>query len=97
MQQAIAQGDTARLSTVSGISRRIAERLILDLKGKMDGVEVDDEQPGATATDGELIEILRGMGYTTTEIRRALANLERSPDMTVEDYLRQALQQIGGW
>ena len=37
------------------------------------------------------------MGYTNREIRRVLASLERSPDMTVEDYLREALLMIGGW
>ena len=97
LQQAIALGDSARLSGVSGVGRRTADRIILELKGKMDSVEVDSEQAGNASTDGELIEVLSSMGYTTTEIRRVLANLERSPDMTVEDYLRQALQLIGGW
>ena len=98
LQQAIALGDTAKLSSVSGVGRRTADRIILELKGKMDGVEIDaDQADTATTGDGELIEVLSAMGYSTTEIRRALANLERSPDMTVEDYLRQALQLIGGW
>ena len=97
LQQAIALGDTARLSGVSGVGRRTADRIILELKGKMDDVEVDGEQGGTASDDGELIEVLSAMGYSTTEIRRVLATLERSPDLTVEDYLRQALQQIGGW
>lgn len=97
LQQAIALGDSAKLSGVPGVGRRTADRIILELKGKMDSVEVDSEQAGTASTDGELIEVLSSMGYTTTEIRRVLANLERSPDMTVEDYLRQALHLIGGW
>ena len=63
----------------------------------MEDVEVTEEAGGTSSSDGELIEVLSAMGYSTTEIRRVLANLERSPDMTVEDYLRQALQHIGGW
>lgn len=97
LQQAIALGDSVKLSGVSGISRRMAERIILDLQGKMESVEIDGEEAVTHSTDNELIEVLSSMGYTTTEIRRVLANLERSPDMTVEDYLRQALQLIGGW
>ena len=97
LQQAIALGDSAKLSGVSGVGRRIAERIALELKGKMDSVEVDAEAAEAHSTDSDLIDALSSMGYTTTEIRRVLANLERSPDMTVEDYLRQALQLIGGW
>ena len=97
LQQAIALGDSAKLSGVSGVGRRTADRIILELKGKMDGVEVDVPEDGTHSTDNELIEVLQSMGYTTTEIRRVLATLERSPDLTIEDYLRQALQLIGGW
>ncbi|MDE2939783.1 MAG: Holliday junction branch migration protein RuvA [Chloroflexota bacterium] len=97
LQQAIALGDSAKLSGVSGVGRRTADRIIVDLQGKMDSVEVDAGEAGAHSADSDLIDALSSMGYTTTEVRRVLANLERSPDMTVEDYLRQALQLIGGW
>jgi Holliday junction DNA helicase RuvA len=97
LQQAIALGDSARLSGVSGVGRRTAERIILELKGKLEDAEVEEGAADIHSADNELIEVLQSMGYTTTEIRRALASLERSPDFTVEDYLRQALQQIGGW
>ena len=97
LQQAIALGDSSKLSGVPGVGRRIADRIILELEGKLDSVEVDSEQASTSSTDGELIDALASMGYTNREIRRVLASLERSPDMTVEDYLRQALQMIGGW
>ena len=97
LQQAIALGDSGKLSSVSGVGRRTAERIVLELKGKTDSVEVDAEEAGSHSTDSDLIDALSSMGYTNAEIRRVLANLERSPEMTVEDYLRQALQMIGGW
>ena len=96
LQQAIAVGDTARLSGVSGVGRRTADRIILELEGKVQSEPM--EEGGAPAGgDAELIDALTALGYSTTEIRRVLANLERSPDLTFDDYLRQALQQIGGW
>ncbi len=99
LQRAIALGDTAKLSGVSGVGRRTADRIVLELKGKVGDVDVEQEggETDASNADGELIEILRSMGYTTAEVRRALASLDRSADQTVEDYLRQALQHIGGW
>ena len=97
LQQAIALGDSARLSGVSGVGRRTADRIILELKGKMEGVELDGAEAQPSSGDTELIDALTALGYSTTEIRRVLANLDRSPDLTFEDYLRQALQQIGGW
>ena len=96
LQQAIALGDSARLSGVSGVGRRTADRIVLELQGKVETEAIDD-QGAPTGGDGELIDALTALGYSTTEIRRVLATLERSPDLTFEDYLRQALQQIGGW
>ena len=96
LQQAIALGDSARLSGVSGVGRRTADRIVLELQGKVETEAIGD-QGAPTRGDGELIDALTALGYSTTEIRRVLATLERSPDLTFEDYLRQALQQIGGW
>ena len=96
VQQAIALGDATRLSSVSGVGRRTADRIILELKGKVESETI--EETGAPAGgDGELIDALSALGYSTTEIRRVLANLDRAPELDFEDYLRQALQQIGGW
>ena len=96
VQQAIALGDAARLSSVSGVGRHTADRIILELKGKVESEAI--EETGAPAGgDGELIDALSALGYSTTEIRRVLANLDRAPELDFEDYLRQALQQIGGW
>ena len=96
VQQAIALGDATRLSSVSGVGPHTADRIILELKGKVESEAL--EETGAQAgSDGELIDALSALGYSTTEIRRVLANLDRAPELDFEDYLRQALQQIGGW
>jgi holliday junction DNA helicase RuvA len=95
LQQAIATGDVAALSRVSGVGRRIASRIVLELKGKL---ELDLEVPAATqaSDDTEVIEALTALGYSTTEARRAVSNLIQSPDLTLEDRIRLALQQMGG-
>ena len=95
LQQAIAAGDVAALSRVSGVGRRIASRIVLELKGKL---ELDLEVPTATqaSDDTEVIEALTALGYSTTEARRAVSNLVQSPDLTLEDRIRLALQQMGG-
>ena len=97
LQQAITEGDVATLSGISGVGRRIAGRIVLELKGKLE-LEPGD---GAGASpsggiDGEVIAALTALGYSTAEARRAIVNLDRSPELAVEDYIRQALLQIGG-
>ena len=96
LQQAIAEGDVATLSGISGVGRRIAGRIVLELKGKLELKPGDMAGIPAGGMDGAVIAALTALGYSTAEARRAIANLDRSPEMTVEDYIRQALLQIGG-
>lgn len=95
LQRAIESGDVAALSTAPGVGRRIASRVVLELKGKL---EVDQEAgaPAPGSNNIEIIEALTALGYSTTEARRAVNDLGSSPDMTVEDKIRLALQQMGG-
>jgi Holliday junction DNA helicase RuvA len=94
LQQAIAGGDVDALSGVSGVGRRIASRIVLELKGQL---ELDQEIPAMTraSDDMEVIEALTALGYSTNEARRAVSNLAQSPDLTLEDRIRLALQQMG--
>lgn len=97
LQQAITQGDVAALSGVSGIGRRTASRLVLELKGKLELADGDIAAGNFPAdSDGELIAALTALGYSTAEARRALANLEKSPEQTLEERLRLALRGMGG-
>ncbi len=95
VQQAIAGGDVGALSTVTGVGRRTAGRLVLELKGKLEA-----DSPAAAAlspsNDAEVIDALTALGYSANEARQAVKDLDRSPDLTVEDRIRLALQQFGG-
>ena len=95
VQQAITAGDVGALSTVTGVGRRTAGRLILELKGKL---EADSPIAAARspASDAEVIAALTALGYSASEARQAVNGLDRSPDLTVEDRIRLALQQFGG-
>lgn len=95
LHQAIENGDVAALSGVPGVGRRTASRVVLDLKGKLElGQEVS--APAGASTDAEVIEALTALGYSATEARRAVNDLDKSPDLSVEDRIRLALQRMGG-
>lgn len=95
VQMAIAGGDVGALSTVTGVGRRTAGRLVLELKGKL---EADSPAAAARfpASDSEVVAALTALGYSASEARQAVNGLDRSPDLTVEDRIRLALQQFGG-
>lgn len=95
LQQAIATGDIAALSSVTGVGRRTAGRLVLELKGKLE-LEPSAEIGGQLNDDADVIAALTALGYSTTEARRAVSGVDKSPDLTLEDRIRLALQQFGG-
>ncbi|MEZ4219725.1 MAG: Holliday junction branch migration protein RuvA [Polyangiaceae bacterium] len=97
LRRAVAQGDLARLTKVPGIGKKTAERLVLELKEKL------ERELGAAATagaskpgDGErLLSALTNMGYKAAEAERALTTLgERVGKEPLVDLLREALKTL---
>ena len=88
---AIATGNVALLSQVPGVGNKMASRLALELKGKLEGFRV-----GAPMAEGdaEVIAALTSLGYSSAEAASAAATLPDSPEFTVEDRVRLALQYL---
>jgi Holliday junction DNA helicase RuvA len=95
LRNAIAAGDTAALGAAPGVGRRTAGRIVLELKGK---VEVGDADAASAPAgdDTQVIAALLALGYSTSEARRAVDGLDKSPDLTLEERVRLALQRLGG-
>ena len=90
---AIAAEDTAALAQVTGVGARTAGRIVLDLKGKMEREWVMAPAPSGGGAE-ELTGALLALGYTPSEVRQTVAALPRTPDLTVEEQLRLALQRL---
>lgn len=91
LRRAIATADAEALTVVPGVGKRTAQRLILDLRARLEMPDLE-ELPGA----GSLAEVrsaLEGLGYQPAEIRQALADLPGEGE--VETLLRSALQRLG--
>jgi Holliday junction DNA helicase RuvA len=99
LRTTIAAGDTARLARVPGIGKKTAERLVLELRGKLD-IKGLPAAAGATpalmAVNAELAEMLVGLGFSAAEASAAIASLPADAPATIEDRLRLALRYFGG-
>ena len=96
-RQAVASEDVAALARAQGVGRRIAQRVVLELRGKLP--EADGATPVgviADGTDAEAVEALTALGMPLADARQAVAALELPSDATVEDKIRQALVGMGG-
>jgi Holliday junction DNA helicase RuvA len=98
LRAAIAGGDTARLARVPGIGKKTAERLVLELRGKLDlkGVPATGATPALMAANAELAEMLVGLGFSAAEASAAIAALPADASAELDERLRLALRYFGG-
>ena len=90
LQQAVAQQDGGRLTRIPGIGKKTAERLLLELKDKLD-ITVVMTAPGA-ASSTDVANALLALGYNDREVSWALKQLP--PDLAVADAIKQALRLL---
>ena len=89
LSSAVNLGDIDAFTVVPGVGKKMASRIILELKGKLDlSNDIYDYQ------SDELANALISLGYTTTEIRKAILNIDNSDTITLEDKIRSALNNL---
>ena len=92
--EALDQEDPKPFQVVTGIGARTANRIILELRGKL---VPEDKTPAETSDDEsarEVLEALLGLGYTRTEASIALNQTIGEP-MSVEARIAAALRDLG--
>lgn len=93
LRSAIAGGNAAYLTNVSGIGKKTAEKIILELRDKV-GISAESES-AALQGDEEALEAMRALGYTASEARDALRKVPTSITGGSER-IRAALKIVGG-
>lgn len=98
LRNAIAGGDTTRLSRVPGIGKKTAERLVLELKTKLT-VKGGPLPAGATGAlvgvNADLADMLVNLGFSAAEASSAIANMPVDAPPELEERLRLALRYFG--
>jgi Holliday junction DNA helicase RuvA len=95
LRRYLADDDLDALVLVPGVGKRTAQRLLVELKARLDVPDLDLSVPGANGASarGEVRDALTGLGYSSDEVRDALGQLP--DDGTVEELLRDALRLLG--
>lgn len=92
VRAAVISGDSSILTRVSGVGRKTAERVILELKNRI--TELPGEDQGAARADSEAIEALTSLGYSAAQSREALKAVSKDVK-DVSGRVRQALKNLG--
>ncbi|MBI2476378.1 MAG: Holliday junction branch migration protein RuvA [Candidatus Taylorbacteria bacterium] len=93
LRQAIASGETAHLTKVSGIGKKVADKIALELRDKLDFLE-SEKDTGDMRDESDTIEGLKALGYSEREAREALKKLPKKISGTSE-MVKQALKLLG--
>lgn len=98
--EAVAVGDTRRLTGIPRVGKKTAERVCLELRGKLDAIEVPSDRRAASpeAMPIELADALgalQNLGYKPQQAKQALlAARAEAPDGPLETWLRLALRTL---
>jgi holliday junction DNA helicase RuvA len=88
--RAIREKDVAALSSVTGVGKKLAEKLIADLASKVGSIPVAASAAAATPGSGEAVRALTSLGFSHAEAERAVAAV-MTGDMDSTDLIRRAL------
>ena len=95
LTMAIATGSTDLLTVTPGIGKKMAERLILELKEKIGAGWITTPAAQLAQENTDVLAALTSLGYSVAEANRAVATIPPSSDLSLEERIKQALQYFG--
>lgn len=94
LKKAIASGDTSYLTRVSGIGRKTAEKIVLELREKMAGKGISSVAAPELKEEADALDAMISLGYSQSEAREALAEVPKDiQDASAR--IKEALRRIG--
>src|SRR6202171_2469688 len=95
---AIRGNDLARLTKIPGVGRKTAERMVVELKDKLEAVAIEAERPAASSpagVEGDVVSALVNLGYEARIAEKAVEEArQESGTANFEKLLRAALQAL---
>jgi len=96
LTMAIATGSTDLLRSIPGIGKKVADRLVLELKDKVAAGWVTTPAAQLAEENTDVLTALISLGYSASEASRAIASLPVSSELSLEEKIKQALGYFAG-
>jgi Holliday junction DNA helicase RuvA len=96
LAMAIATGSTDLLTMIPGIGKKMADRLVLELKEKIGAGWITAPAAELAEENTDVLAALISLGYSVSEATRAVATLPSSSDLSLEEKIKLALGYFGG-
>jgi Holliday junction DNA helicase RuvA len=92
LRKAIQTGDTSYLTKVSGVGKKSADKIVIELQDKLG--KIDDSGGPQLREETDVVEALKSLGYSMPEIREAVKKIPAEVEGTSER-VREALKIVG--
>jgi Holliday junction DNA helicase RuvA len=96
LAMAIATGNSDMLTMVPGVGKKMASRLVLELKEKIGSAWIAAPAAQLAQENTEVLAALTSLGYSVSEATRAVATLLPEAELSLEEKIKLALQYFGG-
>jgi Holliday junction DNA helicase RuvA len=95
LRVSIASGNADALTGIPGIGKKLAARVVLELRGKVDARGAAGAPAlGVAPGDADVLAALTGLGYSAADSQRAIQSLPKDSGLSVEEKIVLALQNI---
>lgn len=96
LMAAIATGNADLLNGISGVGKKTAGRLVLELKDKLGSGFMLAPTAQIAQENADVLAALTSLGYSVSEATRAVVSLPREQELTLEEKIKLALGNLGG-
>ena len=91
---AIVSNNVDLLSQVTGVGKKTAARIILELKSKLEKEDIGVFTASLSEANADLISALTGLGYSVREASQVVSSIPDSKELTLEEKIKLALQNL---
>ena len=92
LRKAISASDISYLTKISGIGRKTAEKIVIELRDKIAN-GISENQDSFLQAELDAMEALKSFGYSQNEVREALKKV--TPNANINTKIREALKTLG--
>ena len=93
--EAISNEDVAILSTIPGLGKKTASKIILELKGKLPSLDMEDKDPSGRAShSGDAVSALMNLGYKRPISENAVEKALKNGAGKIEDIIKESLKYL---
>ena len=92
IEEAVIEEDTSYITKVSGIGKKAADKIVLELKGKFKGLAGELGEKKDVSKEALVIDALKSLGYDERSAREAVKKMPK--DLSTEEMIKKALREI---